>query len=256
MSNHSTNQERTDEYLKKFDREKILKYLLKEKNPTIFDVGANAGQSLVEFKKWWPDSRVHCFEPQHECWDSLDKYQSEYSQNDVVINKHAVGNTFNDKAIFYSHDITSGQSGFNKINNKSLDSIDLQKKNEIGEGNVSEYEKTINHERSVKIIRLDNYMIDNNINHIDLLKIDTQGHEPEVLEGFGEKLSEVDIVITELMFYDYYERSLSFSDIEKFLHPAGLHLYDINHVAKNPMNGRTDWVDVIYVNDRLRAGIK
>lgn len=29
-------------------------------------------------------------------------------------------------------------------------------------------------------------------------------------------------------------------------------LYDISHISKNPMNGRTDWVDVIYVNSRVR----
>ena len=49
--------------------------------------------------------------------------------------------------------------------------------------------------------------------------------------------------------------SLSFfinSDLERLLIPAGFKLYDINHIAKNPMNGRTDWVDVIYVNERLR----
>jgi hypothetical protein len=50
------------------------------------------------------------------------------------------------------------------------------------------------------------------------------------------------------MFYDYYERSLSFSDLEKYLIPSGFALYDISHIAKNSMNGRTDWVDVIYVN--------
>ena len=85
------------------------------------------------------------------------------------------------------------------------------------------------------------------------MKIDTQGYEPEVIEGFGIDISKVDVVITELMFYDYYERSLSFFDIERFLIPAGFRLYDINHIAKNPMNGRTDWVDVIYVNERERG---
>jgi hypothetical protein len=105
----------------------------------------------------------------------------------------------------------------------------------------------------VEIIRSDDYMDSSGIEHVDLLKIDTQGYEPEVLEGFGKKLNDVDVVITELMFYDYYERRLSFSDIERFLLPAGFHLYDINHIAKNPMNGRTDWVDVIYVNKRLRT---
>ena len=85
---------------------------------------------------------------------------------------------------------------------------------------------------------------------MDLLKIDTQGYEPEVLEDLGKKLADVGVVLTELMFYDYYMRSLSFSDIERFLLPAGFRLFDISHIAKNPMNGRTDWVDVIYVNVR------
>ena len=97
-----------------------------------------------------------------------------------------------------------------------------------------------------------NYAINWNINHINLLKIDTQGFEPDVIEGLEGKLSKVDVVISELMFYDFYEKSVSFFDIEKFLIPAGFHLYDISHISKNPMNGRTDWVDVIYLNNRLR----
>ena len=91
----------------------------------------------------------------------------------------------------------------------------------------------------------------NKIKSINLLKIDTQGYEPEVLAGLGNFLSNVDVVISELMFYDFYERTLSFSDIEQYLIPAGFRLYDISHISKNPMNGRTDWVDVIYVNERL-----
>ena len=98
---------------------------------------------------------------------------------------------------------------------------------------------------------LDDYLQKAGVKYVDLLKIDTQGFEPEVLEGTGELLQNVDVVLTELMFYDYYERSLSFSDIEKYLLPAGFTLYDINHIPKNPMNGRTDWVDVIYVNRKV-----
>ena len=122
-----------------------------------------------------------------------------------------------------------------------------------GEG-LAEYEQRLNRERSVTVARLDEYMETVGIERVSLLKIDTQGFEPEVLEGLGDRLSDVNVVLTELMFYDYYERSLSFSDIERWLLPAGLRLYDINHISRNPMNGRTDWVDVIYVNDRIRHG--
>ena len=98
---------------------------------------------------------------------------------------------------------------------------------------------------------MDEYIRSAKIDKINLLKIDTQGFEPEILAGLGEKIKDVEVIVTELMFYDYYNRSLSFSDIEKYLLPAGFQLYDISHIAKNPMNGRTDWVDVIYVNNKI-----
>lgn len=258
MKKYPTNQERTAEYLKKFDRERTLKYLLKDKSPVIFDIGANIGTTLDEFKSWWPESKVHCFEPQKECWGALEQRARKYSEGSVLVNKFAAGSIADDAATFYTHDISSGVSGFNKINLQSQDSVHLRKLLEADAQALPEYEQALNHKRSVKIVRADEYMnaLSREIDRVNLLKIDTQGFEPQVLEGFGSRLADVDVIVTELMFYDYYERSLSFSDIERFLLPAGFHLYDISHIAKNPMNGRTDWVDVIYVNDRLRNGEK
>ena len=165
----------------------------------------------------------------------------------------AAGNKSNESAEFYTHDINTGVSGFNKINMNSKDSIDLEQLGKESDEKKLDYEKTINHSREVPLMRLDDYIKNHTslIDSVNLLKIDTQGFEPEVLEGFGEKLELVDVVITELMFYDFYERSLSFSDIEKYLLKANFELYDISHIAKNPMNGRTDWVDVIYANKRI-----
>ena len=255
MKQYDNNQERTEKYFKNFNREKILKSLVNNEKPIIFDIGANLGQSLLEFKSWWEASEVHCFEPQEECWKNLEKIKNNFSNNEVCINKLAMSNVSKESKIFYSHEVdnTKGTSGFNKINLDSSDSIHLNdiKNSKSSNLMVEDYQKTINHKREVQVVRADSYLEDLNINHIDLLKIDTQGHEPEVLEGFGNRLKDVGCVITELMFYDYYERSLSFSDIEKFLIPAGFHLFDINHIVKNPMNGRTDWVDVIYINNKF-----
>ena len=254
MSNYPNNQERTSEYLKNFDREKTLKYLIKENQPVIYDVGANVGATLDEFKGWWPSASIHCFEPQKECWDQLEISSSRYSPDKVIINKYAAGNIANDQATFYSHDISMGVSGFHKINLQSRDSVHLNRLLESEPKSLEGYKQSLNHERHVRVVRLDEYMKRSGVSRVNLLKIDTQGYEPEVLDGLGKRLSDVDVVITELMFYDYYERSLSFSDIEKFLLPAGFHLYDISHIAKNPMNGRTDWVDVIYVNHLVSTG--
>ena len=246
--NFGKNEERTSEYLKRFNREKVLKLLVDSNSPTILDVGANNGSSLVEFKKWWPNSKVHCFEPQSECWDELDDLSNEFTN--VHINKFALGNKNDESKEFYSHDLNTGISGFNKINIESKDSIDLSKLSNDSKS-LENHKKTINHKRNVQVKRLDEYIKnDKNINQIDLLKIDTQGYELEILEGLGTELNKVRILITELMFYDYYEKSLSFYELESILRPFNFSLYDINHVAKNPMNGRTDWIDVIYVQNR------
>jgi FkbM family methyltransferase len=254
MSEYLSNEERTASYHEQFNRENTLRLLLTEPRPVVFDVGANVGATLEEFKQWWPDAQVHCFEPQEECWGELERRAAQYSDGQVIINQYAVGSVKTDSAVFYTHDISSGVSGFHEINLESNDSITLRKVRGLeGEG-VAQYEQRLNRERSVTVARLDDYMQTGGIERINLLKIDTQGFEPEILEGLGDRLANVDIVLSELMFFDYYKRSLSFSDIEQWLLPAGLRLYDISHISKNPMNGRTDWVDVIYVNDRIRHG--
>ncbi len=252
MPNNQANEERTAEYLKKFTREKALQFLIPSPRPTILDVGANLGDTIKEFKRFWPGARIHAFEPQSECQSALSAVKSLFAGDEVIINATAVGHANVSGQAFFTHDLSKGISGFHKINLKSLDSVRLKEIEKEGAGTLPEYEKTLNHERVVPVLRLDDYMSSHEIGRVDLLKIDTQGYEPEVLEGAGEKLRDIDVVLTELMFYDYYERSLSFSDIERFLIPAGFRLYDISHIAKNPMNGRTDWVDVIYVNERLR----
>jgi len=252
-TNQGKNEERKLEYQEKWDLEKTLKFLIKKADPVIFDVGANNGSSINDFKSWWPKSHIHCFEPQEECLRDLVDTASIYEKSgSIKINTFAVGNVPSKNAVFYTHDINSGVSGFNKINLDSNDSINIQKLSSQGDDKKKLYSDTLNHDRLVEIVRLDDYInsIDSNL-HIDFLKIDTQGFEPEVLDGLGKKLANVDVLMTELMLFDFYDRSLSFSDIERYLLRHKFSMYDISHISKNPMNGRTDWLDVIYVNDRL-----
>ena len=250
--NQGTNEKRTREYFEKWDLEKTLKALITKENPCIFDVGANNGSSINEFKAWWPKSKIHCFEPQAECYESLKETAELYAPDSIVLNMTAVGKHSAAREDFYTHSVNSGISGFNRINTESKDSIKLKELSSKGGDARQKYTESLNSTRKVSLIRLDEYIesADSRL-HVDLLKIDTQGYEPEVLEGLGAKLAAVDVVLTELMFFDFYERSISFSDIEKHLLKFNFSLYDISHISKNPMNGRTDWVDVIYVSNRV-----
>ena len=145
---------------------------------------------------------------------------------------------------FYYHTFesnnTSGLSGFYKINKNSKDHI------RINTSARDEILKNINHSFLVDCIRLDDFFKKNE--KVDLLKIDTQGNELNVLKGSRKLLKNVKFIKLELMLYDYYEKSYSFSDIEIFLKKFNFKIFNILEVQQNPINLKTDWVEVLFYN--------
>jgi hypothetical protein len=106
-----------------------------------------------------------------------------------------------------------------------------------------------------EVVTVDGYCAENDISHIDLLKIDVQGFENEVLKGCASMLSEgnIDVILTEVILDDIYGKSNSFYELEKHIVPYGYELYDISHIYKNLKIGKTCWVDAIYVRSDFVA---
>lgn len=96
MQTYSSNEERTEEYLKKFSCPKSLQFLISGPALTVLDVGANVGGTIREFKEFWPDAKIHAFEPQEECWGDLEAAKNAFPAGDIVINRTAVGNAFSE----------------------------------------------------------------------------------------------------------------------------------------------------------------
>jgi len=240
---YKSSEERTQEYLKRFNRVSVLKSLLPIDDPVIFDVGANIGQTLKQFKDVWPESEIHCFEPIKEFYTELLENSKKY--DDVSCHNHGFADRDMDNATFYYHEVQPMLSGIYKLNPNSKDSVAINEPDLAGleEG---DFLKNSNQEIKVKLHKLDTFTRYWAIDNIDILKLDTQGSEAKILKGAKETLEKTSIVLTELNFYDLYTRNLSFYDIEQYLKPAGFKLYDISYISKNPINGRTDWVDVIY----------
>jgi FkbM family methyltransferase len=194
---------------KKVSFDDILKINIKKSSPIIIDVGANEGQSIIRFRKKFPNSIIHSFEPNFEAFKLL-KRNFDHDSN-IIINNKAVGD-INENKTFYETKKTT-HSSFNKINNKS-EWIKIRSK---------EYNTTIagytENEREVEVITLDEYCNENNLNNIDLLKIDTQGYEEEVLNGSKNLIKEnkIKLIETEVMLDDVYQRNISIFDIEKNL---------------------------------------
>lgn len=242
---YSSNEARTEEHSKKFNRDAVLKSLVKVSNPVIFDVGGYTGKSIIDLKSLFPGASITSFEPNPLVIDALNEVAAKFAGVKVV---NSAASNFTGTIEYFQQGINPGLGGVHKRNPLSRDSIDLNKLQGRDERERVAYLSEVN-KFCVRVptTTLADYVAANPVGgKVSLIKLDVQGHEPEVLEGCGDILKFTDVILTEVSFYDFYEKAVSFFDIEKLILPFGFRLWDISHISKNPMNGRTDWVDVIY----------
>jgi len=81
---------------------------------------------------------------------------------------------------------------------------------------------------------------------INLIKIDVQGWEDLVLIGAKDTLTRTSVVSLELNLDDGYPRRPDLSELNRCLTDAGLRLWDLSWIYKDPVSLRTLWVELIY----------
>lgn len=132
-------------------------------NPAlIFDVGANVGQSALYFNKCFPDTKILSFEPIPETHARL----VENVQGIAKIECHnlALGNT-------------TGK-------------VTMDRSDKSETASIVEDVPNIENSVVVELDTIDSFCSRSNINHLDYLKIDTEGHDLEVLKGASELVSD------------------------------------------------------------------
>jgi len=139
-------------------------YLSKIDAPVVFDVGANVGNYSNKILKVNPRAIIYAFEPHPTTFNSLVKN----------VNADA----------FHSYNVGVGNE------NGNLELFDYR--DEDGSSHASLFKNVIQeiHNKEaishvVKVITLQEFIEQNNISKIDLLKIDTEGNELNVLKGLG-----------------------------------------------------------------------
>lgn len=223
-----------------FNRNAIFDKLLpKCEKIVIFDVGANVGQSLEEFKSKLPNSEIHCFEPESSNFEQLEANSAKYSDCKIV--KAGVGSE-------------KGILKINKYDQSCLNSFLAIDENSLTIKACSHPKVNASLQKNIEkedclVITLDDYCREMNISKINLLKIDVQGFENQVLKGAKEILEGgvVDLILVEIIFDDCYGVGNTFFNVESFLVPNGYILYDIFHIYKDIRIGRTNWVDAVYI---------
>jgi FkbM family methyltransferase len=139
------------------------------------DIGAHAGETAVKFLTSFPDAEIHSFEPHPDSFAFLEKVQSKrfHSHQLAMSNKRGRANFF----VYREHEGDSPTAPASANNS-------LVQNRQFGLV-TGQYTKMI----QVNCDTVDHFCSDHDIQSVDVLKIDTEGHEVEVIDGATETIA-------------------------------------------------------------------
>ena len=216
-------------YSKKFHN---LKKLIKNKQPLIIEIGAHFGEDSLRFKHIFPDSILHCFEPDPR---SISIFKKHVLLNNVFLYELALSNTDGEKEFYPSFNADKIKTVPEKYSWISLEDYNSLKLNNSGSSSLKKgYKDLLSEKISVQTERFDNWAKNHNIGLIDLVWIDVQGAEEDVINGMGEKIKSINYVWIEYG-EKTYEDALSREETIKLFKDKGFYL--INFLSSKNQSG-------------------
>ena len=222
-----------------FQQKKIFNFLRKKiiGNAILFDVGAHYGETIKNFIKYFKIKEIHSFEASPKNFEILNKKFKNNIDTKIILNNFGLSNET--KIVLFNQFSESSSSTLSKINKNSR--YFKRKIEVLGLKKNQNYFKNI----EVKLQLLDEYLMKSNITSIDLLKIDTEGHEYYVLKGSLKNLSKIKYIYFEHHYDDMLKKGYTFSDIHNFLKKN-----DFEKIFKSKMYFRKTF-EYIYKNSRF-----
>jgi FkbM family methyltransferase len=191
---------------------------------SIIDVGANVGQSVERYLVEFPGSVVHCFEPVPSTFDQL--FEKFVGNPRVHLHKLALGSK--PGAAMMRPD--GGSSTFRVSS----------------DGYVP-----------VEIGTLDEFCASQGIQHVNFLKVDTEGFDLEVLMGAVELIarSAIDVVQVEVGMSPRHHVHVRFEDVKAFMESKGMELFSIIDQMRNfvPGGPYLQWADAVFISRAVTA---
>ena len=187
----------------------------------MIDVGANTGQSIDLFLTLNPNCEIFAFEPNPALFLRL---KTKYAGNkNINLFQLGISDTIGYKT--FHENIFHSTSSFEVVD---LNTKYLKKKSKIL-GVKSE--EIIKESYQVEVTTLADFISKHCNRPIDILKIDTEGHEYSCLNGLftGEPIN-IKFIQLEVHNDDMYINSKSFKDITELLHKNGFEIAEkVNH---------------------------
>ena len=211
---------------------KIIKQYLGGKKINYIDVGAHSGEMILLLSNHFNIKKIFAFEPNLEIVSELEKLKIK----NLNISKYALSDKTGDDFLKIGH--LSSMSTLNRINKNSFYTF-IKKViiNFFYKGNTI-YKKKI----KIKKIRLDKIKDFKKIKKIDLIKIDTEGHEFNVIKGMGNLLKKTNLILFEYHYDNSLIKGYDFNKINKYLVSN-----NFSFISRNKMLFRKGY-EIIYKN--------
>lgn len=172
----------------------------------VFDIGANVGQSAVEFREHFPNATLYCFEP----------VQDTYLQMQAAVRRYDRVKTF--QLAF------GAKQGVGSMVHQESDQAAF-----LAEASTGRATDTDSDVEEVKIDTVDNFCAHQDVPRINYLKIDTEGGDLEVLKGAEGMLGSrrIDIVQVEAGMNPTNKTHVPFEALKEFLDSKSYFLFGI-----------------------------
>ena len=165
---------------------------IRNKINTIFDVGSRSDSEFTSF-----NGVVHYFEPVKEFIDMLASQKNENSSK--YFNNFGLGNE-NTEIFYYPR----YQSFYDRV--------------------ISCHHSDASNKVLLKIRKAKDYIVEHNIAEIDFVKIDTEGYELNVMQGFEDYLSRIKILQFEYG-GTFLDNKIKLIDVIHYLESYGFHKF-------------------------------
>jgi FkbM family methyltransferase len=189
----------------------FLKIKIKNKKIIVLDVGAHLGESFFLFSKNFRINKIFCYELSKDNFNEL-KNKIKKKQYNFKYKLKNIGLGSSKKLVKFNYTSETSSTTICSINQKS--NYFKYKNNFIkfffNSNYISKIDKGI-------IDTLKNQLYCENINHVDLLKIDTEGYEFEVIKGLGSQIRNVNYILFEHHYDNMINKNYKFNDISKYL---------------------------------------
>lgn len=189
---------------------------------TLIDVGVADG--TPDLYEAFPTAHMVLVEPLVEYVDCLEQIKSRYRSVEYVV---AAATQESGQIVINVHPDLFGSSIYRERENSDVNGVP----------------------RSVQAVTIDSIAQERELKGPFLIKADVQGAELDVLRGASKVLQQTDMVVLEVVLFDYFEGGNRFSDVINFMSERGFAVYDVFGLHYRLLDGALSQVDVCFVAD-------